>query len=234
MQYEGWPKAIRIILGRPRLFLSLLAGAITAAILDAVLPNLGWLQKDEFLRRVTCGLLGWDVAVGLYLAFTLWMVSHSDIAHIRREAVVQDEGGFSILLLTLTTTIASFAAVFIWLELATRAETLAPLALCFLFLSIVLSWGFIHTIFALHYAHEYYAEHRGAGGGLRFPGEKKPDYWDFLYFAFVIGTSTAVSDVEVTSRTIRKTVIVHGIVAFVFSVTVIALTVGLAGDAIKQ
>ncbi|MGV1014388.1 MAG: DUF1345 domain-containing protein, partial [Methyloceanibacter sp.] len=102
-----------------------------------------------------------------------------------------------------------------------------------LFLTTLLSWMLIHVMFALHYAHEYYAEHRGRGGGLRFPGRTEPNYWEFLYFAFAIGTSSAVSDVAVTSRTIRKTVTVHGMAAFVFNVTLIALTVSIAADAVK-
>ena len=68
---------------------------------------------------------------------------------------------------------------------------------------------------------------------MRFPGGGKPGYWDFIYFAFTIGTSTAVSDVAVTSRTIRGTVTAHALVAFVFNVTMIALTVSIAVDAIS-
>ena len=71
------------------------------------------------------------------------------------------------------------------------------------------------------------------GAASTFPATSRAQLLGLLYFAFVIGTSTAVSDVEVTSRTIRKTVIVHGIVAFVFNVTLIALTVSIAGDAIS-
>jgi uncharacterized membrane protein len=80
-------------------------------------------------------------------------------------------------------------------------------------------------MFALHYAHEYYAEHGKRGGGLIFPRDPVPDY--------SIGTATQVSDVEITSKRIRRTVTVHGIVAFFFNVTVIALTVGLVGDAVQ-
>ena len=228
------PKPLRIIAARPRLFLSLLIGALVAVLLEIALPDFDWVSQDAFLARLTRGLLGWDVAVGLYLGLTLWMVAHSGVARIRREAVIQDEGALLILLLTITTTVVSFAAVFVWLEFATRSETLAPFGLCFLFLSIMLSWAFIHTIFALHYAHEFYGEHNDAGRGLRFPGESKPDYWDFLYFSFGIGTSMAVSDVGITSRSIRKTVLVHGIVSFFFNVTLIAMTVGLASDAIQN
>jgi uncharacterized membrane protein len=88
-------------------------------------------------------------------------------------------------------------------------------------------------MFALHYAHEFYAEHGTRGGGLIFPRDPELDYWDFVYLAFSIGTATQVSDVEISSKRIRRTVTVHGIVAFFFNVTVIALTVGLVGDAVQ-
>jgi uncharacterized membrane protein len=100
-------------------------------------------------------------------------------------------------------------------------------------LTTLLSWVFIHVIFALHYAHEFYAERRGEGGGLRIPGCKQPNYWDLLYLAFSIGTATSVSDVQVTSRTIRKTVTAHGMVSFIFNVTLIAITVSIAADAVR-
>ena len=106
--------------------------------------------------------------------------------------------------------------------------------LAFLLLTIMLSWAFIQTMFALHYAHEFYSEHHKTGGGLIFPHDPEPTYWDFVYFAFAIGTATQVSDVEISSKRIRRTVTVHGIVSFFFNVTVIALTVGLVGDAIQN
>ena len=108
------------------------------------------------------------------------------------------------------------------------------LGLVIVFLTIPLSWSFIHTIFALHYAHEYYAEHRGTGGGLRFPNDPEPDYWDFVYFAFGIGMAAQVADVMVTARNIRWTVTIHSMLSFFFNVTLIALTVSIVGDAIKK
>jgi uncharacterized membrane protein len=136
--------------------------------------------------------------------------------------------------LTIISAAASVGAVFAWLESATPAETFAPRALGFLLLTIMLSLAFIHTMFALHYAHEYYSEHHKTGSGLIFPGDSEPTYWDFVYLAFSIGTVTQVSDVEISSKRIRRTVTVHGIVAFFFNVTMIALTVGLVGDAIQN
>ena len=98
--------------------------------------------------------------------------------------------------------------------------------------TIVLSWAFIHTIFALHYAHEFYDEDAPRGGGMAFPGgEEEPDYWDFVYFSFVIGMTAQVSDVGITSKQIRRTVTAHGIVSFLFNAALLALTVNLAAGA---
>src|SRR5262249_30681117 len=99
-------------------------------------------------------------------------------------------------------------------------------------LTILLSWAFTHTIFALHYAHEYYIENDGRGGGLVFPGTEEPDYWDFVYFSFVIGMTSQVSDVAVSCRPIRRTVAAHGAVSFVFNAALLALTVNIAASAI--
>jgi uncharacterized membrane protein len=202
----------------------LLVSAVLGLVLIAVLP--------ADLLHVTRLLIGWDAGIGLYLTLVLAMVIGSDAAHVRRHSAIQDEGHYAIPILTVTAALASLAAIVVWLRLTPDTES-QPTHLALLFLTTILSWLFVHSIFALHYAHEYYAKHRGKGGGLRFPGNAEPNYWDFIYFAFTVGTSSAVSDVEVTSRTIRQTVTAHSLVAFVFNVTMIALTVSIAADAIK-
>jgi uncharacterized membrane protein len=226
MTRRKWPLPLRILFARPRLLLSILAGLGVVALLPLL---------DDELRGVTRFLVGWDVGVALYLALAFRMFVRSDAAHIHRQSLLQDEGGLVILVLTIVAAAASVGAVFAWLELATRAETFARSALVFLLLTIMLSWTFIHTMFALHYAHEFYAEHSSkTGGGLIFPHDPEPSYWDFVYLAFSIGTATQVSDVEISSKRIRRTITVHGVVAFFFNVSVIALTVGLVGDAIQK
>jgi uncharacterized membrane protein len=222
-----WPLPLRIISARPRLFLSILAGFAVGALLPIYVSE---------LRGVTRFLVAWDFGVGLYLILAFRMIAHSGVREIHRQYLAQDEGGFAILLLTIVSACASVGAVFAWLEIATRAETFALPGLVFLLLTIILSWAFIQTMFALHYAHEFYVEHdhHKTGGGLIFPRDPEPTYWDFVYFAFAIGTATQVSDVEIVSKRIRRTVTVHGIVSFFFNVTVIALTVGLVGDAIQN
>jgi uncharacterized membrane protein len=86
----------------------------------------------------------------------------------------------------------------------------------------------VHTIFTFHYAHEYYGERRdGKIGGLLFPGDREPDYRDFLYFSLVIGMTSQVSDVQVTSKVIRRLVAIHGVLSFFFNLVVLALTVNM-------
>ena len=97
--------------------------------------------------------------------------------------------------------------------------------------TILLSWAFMHTIFALHYAHEFYGEGRDAKvGGLVFPGTGEPDYWDFLYFSLVIAMTSQVSDVQISSRSIRRLATIHGAISFFFNLTVLALTVNMVSN----
>ena len=232
-----WPWLVRIILARPRLFLSALIGLAVIAVLITI----DWLAASpvpqpprDWLQCLTNLLIGWDVGLILYLVTTYRMIGHCSIAQIRRQSALQDEGSIAILILTVVAAVMSLAAILGWLITAPENESRDPSYLAPLFLTVMLSWAFIHTIFALHYAHEFYAEHRGAGGGLDFPDDATPNYWDFVYFAFGIGTATQVSDVRVTSKTIRRTVTAHGIVSFLFNVTLLALAVSIANDAIPK
>ena len=99
--------------------------------------------------------------------------------------------------------------------------------------TVVLSWAFTHTIFALHYAHEFYGEHLRKSG-LKFPGDGQPDYWDFVYFAFVIGMTFQVSDVAVTHKSIRRMVVAHGALSFFFTAAIISVTVNIAASVIQK
>jgi uncharacterized membrane protein len=202
-----------------------LIGAALLGILVAVaFPS----SFDPSVRE----LAGWNVGVALYLVLTHTMMSRCAISSIKQRAAEEDEGGFAILLLSIAATVASFVAIVFLLGNAKEAEALeATLDSLLAMSTIILSWTFVHTIFALHYAHEYYGE-RGDGtvGGLKFPGNEDPDYWDFFYFSLVIGMTSQVSDVAITSRYIRRMATAHGILSFFFNVAVLALTVNtLAG-----
>jgi uncharacterized membrane protein len=216
------PLPLRIVRARLRLFASGALGVVVTAAL-AVLTD--W-------RPATRLLVGWDIAIALYLGLAFHLMAGSDIRLIRRNAAQEDEGQFAILVLTVAAALASLAAILA--QLGTTAGGVGgrqPVNLVLAALTILLSWAFIHTIFALHYAHEFYDE--SAGGGMAFPGgDLEPDYWDFVYFSFVIGMTSQVSDVGVTSKVIRRTVAAHGIVSFVFNAALLALTVNIAASAL--
>ena len=180
------------------------------------------------LRLVT-RRVGWDIFAALYLVLAYTMVLRSGLAHIRRNAVLQDDGRFLILLVTALGAFASIAAIVF--ELGASQGSAAGLTLATV--TIALSWAVVHTTFALHYAHEFY---RGSKpGGLQFPSgdqHEDADYWDFVYFSFVIGMTAQVSDVGITDKTIRRTATVHGIVSFIFNTALVALMVNIAASAI--
>jgi uncharacterized membrane protein len=216
------PRFIRIIRTRPRLFISVAVGLIAIAVLFAITD---W-------RTPTKLLTGWDIGLTLYLVLAFSLMARSDVHRLKRRAANQDEGSLAILFLVVAAAIASLAAIFA--ELGTvggAARTSGQLLLATA--TVVMSWAFIHSIFALHYAHEFYGEGRDRKiGGMTFPDDQEPDYWDFTYFAFTIGMCAQVSDVTVSSKSIRRTVLVHSVISFLFNAALLALTVNIAASAI--
>lgn len=176
-------------------------------------------------------LLAWDIFLGLYIAFSLMVIVRSDTADIRHQSMLEGEGRITSLILTVVIPVLCLVSIFIGLHEVPGKER-QPLDVLLTFVTVVLSWAAIHILFAFHYAHEFYAKHRGRSGGLSFPHHQPPDYGDFGYFSFVIGMASTVSDVSVTSRPIRRTVILHGILSFIFNVMLLALIINVAVDAI--
>ncbi|MBN9583857.1 MAG: hypothetical protein BGN84_05915 [Afipia sp. 62-7] len=212
---RAMPAPVRIVLARPRLFISIAIGLASLLVLPAT------------LRIATRLLIAWDVSIALYIVLAFSLFLSCDSERIRKLAARQDDGRFLILILTAVAAFASIAAIVI--ELGIKPQQTPQLVLAVV--TIVLSWCAIHTTFALHYAHEYY---RGGNvGGLAFPGdEKDPDYWDFVYFSFVIGMTAQVSDVGITDKIIRRTATAHGVVSFIFNTALVALMVNIAASAI--
>ena len=181
------------------------------------------------LHATTRALLGWDTFVAIYLLLVYVMMFQCGLAYVKRNAELQDDGRFLILMVSALGAFASIAAIVF--ELGASQHSVPALTLATI--TIALSWAAVHTVFALHYAHEFY---RGAKpGGLQFPsgdGHESPDYWDFVYFSFVIGMTAQVSDVGITDRIIRRTATAHGIISFVFNTALVALMVNIAASAI--
>jgi uncharacterized membrane protein len=211
------PLPVRVIHARMRLFVAAAVGLGLAFIFPT-----DWSLSARLL-------LGWDAGIGCYLLGSIWPMTHFDVDRIRRRAAIEDEGSTLILVLTVAATLASFAAIIALLGGEEKSDA-ALLSLSAA--TILLSWFFIHTIFAFHYAHQYYGERHAKKSGLSFPEEDSPDYLDFVYFSFVIGMTFQVSDVATASRPIRRTVLAHSIVAFFFNVALMALMVNIAASAI--
>jgi uncharacterized membrane protein len=174
-------------------------------------------------------LLAFDVAAVLFLGSTIIMIVRSDSHSIRRRARKEDEGYWGFLLGSAAVATIALVALAAELHASKHAGSLEiALAVC----SVILAWLFMNTIFALHYAHEFYGERGGKHAGLEFPGRSEPDYWDFVYFAFVLGMTFQVSDVQIREKAIRRVALVHSVIAFFFNVIVIAVSVNIvAGNA---
>jgi uncharacterized membrane protein len=213
-RFRHLPRSLRFLRARLRLAIAIAVGV--AAFL--LLP--------ESIRAVSRALIGWDIAVAVYLVAAFLTIARTDIAHIRRHAIELDDGRFAVLVLTAAAALASLGAIIAEIGGPARGPWQIALAVA----TITLSWTLIHTTFALHYAHDYYRSRKP--GGLKFPDEDRPDYWDFVYFSFVIGMTAQVSDVGVSDRIIRRTATAHGVVSFVFNTALLALTVNLAASAL--
>ncbi len=170
----------------------------------------------------------WDVFALSYTIIS-WIVlytrSHAEIIKLANT----DDGSRPFVLISIL--ITSFASMFAVLMLLLSKDLKTGNELIALIIAVggmLLSWVMVHTLFTFHYAHMYYAgyeEHKNKG--LEFPGNTKPDYLDFAYFSFVVGMTFQVSDVEIASPKIRRTVLAHGLLAFALNTFVVALTINL-------
>jgi uncharacterized membrane protein len=210
-----------VIAARPRLFAASLGGIVVFLLLpDTVgLP----------IRFV----LGWDLGAAAYIAMTLTMMARSP-QRLRYRAQLEDASKWAILALMVAATLASLLSIgFVLHEAKNQTGWIADEHVLIAGGTILLSWGFAHLLFAIHYAHAFYDDSPTAedpmavSGGLKFPGEKNPDYWDFLYFSFVVGMTCQVSDVQVTGRIMRRLTLSHGVISFLFNTVILALSVNL-------
>jgi uncharacterized membrane protein len=164
-----------------------------------------------------------DVLFLAYLLLTARIVGRTGPDDLRRHAEEDDEGVALILLLAGVAVLASVTAIFLVLN-ADESGTVARLAAL---VSVPLGWATIHTLAAFHYAYLHYRAQE-AGKGFAFPGKGDPDAWDFLYTSFTIGMTAQVSDVEVTTRPLRRAVLVHGVASFFYNTGILALAVNAA------
>lgn len=176
-------------------------------------------------------LIAFDIAALTFLAMLAQMFAGAGKAQIVRRAREEDQGRWSVLLVGVSLSVVVVVALGLELHAADRGG-LPEIALAAG--TLILSWLFMNAMFAVHYAHAYYGDDLRSSkcGGLEFPGNDEPDYWDFAYFAIVIGMTFQVSDVQITDRGLRRAVLLQSITAFFFNVIIIAISVNVvAGKA---
>ncbi|MBG6075189.1 DUF1345 domain-containing protein [Polaromonas sp. CG_9.11] len=183
------------------------------------------------------GLLGWSTGVAVYLALAWWLCERFDAQQTRERAQAQDEPSVVLFFLMLLASMACVAAIVVMMQQGhdyTGTERSMHIALSVV--ALIASWLFIQTIFAFRYAHRYYQEEKNSepgGAGLQFPGGQDPDYFDFLYYAHVVGMTSQVSDVQVTSREMRRLTLVHSVLSFGFNMLVLALSINVVAGVLQ-
>ncbi len=208
----------RFVHARTRLLIALAAGLL----LFLVLP--------QDIRFATRALLGWDLTALAYIGMTLFMIARSTVETCYARAAYYDEGDWVILLVIVVSASASFATIFSELAILKTPNGAMWHALVLTGATVALSWTFTHLVFTLHYANIYYRPDDDGPGGLEFPGDRPPDYRDFLYYAFVIGCASQTGDVGTVSPAMRRVTLVHGIVSFVFNTAILALTINVGAS----
>jgi len=200
---------------RPRF----LGSALLGLFVFAVLPG-AWTTTSRFL-------IAWDVGVGCFLGLAFVMAARSSTIKMQERAAAEDVAALVFLVLTLAAALVSLIAIGVELNGihdSPAGEEVFRLTIAGI--TILCSWFFVHTIYAIHYAHEYYGD-RGERKGLAFPHDNEPDYWDFFYFSFNFGAAAQTSDVVIVSKRMRRLALAHSILAFLFNTTILALAVNV-------
>ena len=211
-----------LFLGHARLFIAVVIGV--ASLL--ALPH-HWPARDT-------AIAAWDIGAGVYLVMLMELYANCPAGRMEDNARAQEAGEWTLFFLVLAGATASFAAILG--EFGSMKEVSGAVKgekVAIVVATLAISWLLTQAIFALRYAHEFYSRITPSAdldGGLDFPSEKTPDYWDFVYFSVVLGMTFQVSDVQITSRKLRRLATLHGLLGFLFNTVIIALTVNLASS----
>ena len=206
------------LLAHIRLLLCALAGVLAAVL---------WPNVETELARV---LLGWNVLVWCYLAWVAVIVGRAEQGHVKRLALAQAESAAIVLAIVIVASIISLVAVILEIKAAKSAGSREIVShIVFAFATVIGSWLLLPTLFGLSYASMYYR--REPDLGLVFPGATEgfePDHIDFLYFSFTIAVTAQTSDVAVTTREMRRLVIIQSVLSFAFNTTILAFAINTA------
>ncbi|HDI2993859.1 TPA: DUF1345 domain-containing protein [Acinetobacter baumannii] len=210
----------RSVQNRPHFFIALIFGVVVASLL-------AWLTSWKWS---TILLASWNGSISLYLLHVWKLMRSADHSQMQQQAKKQDESKWVIMLIVLLAITMSLVAILVQLSQLPSGhyEKLGHVALDLL--TIISAWLFMHTVFALHYAHDFYMalSRNEENGGLDFPGTEHPTYPDFLYFSYIIGTSAQTADVSITNKHMRLLNLFHAVLSFGFNTTILAICINVA------
>ncbi len=215
-------RLLRLVRSRPRIFIA----AACALAVGLLMP------QSLAAHAVTRWLIAWNAGAGLYVLLAAVMMVRSSTHHMRHRAQLQDDGQLVILVLVVVAAVASLVAIAGELAVVKDMHGVTKsLHVALAGVTVLTSWAFIQIMFALHYAHDYYAAVcHGRPGGLQFPDADPPDYGDFFYFAAIIGTSGQTADVSFMSKPMRRIGSLHCILSYLFNTTVLALLINIGAS----
>lgn len=215
------PFLLRIISSRPYLVGAVLLGVIVGYLAPG----------DTWLRRA---LIGWDAGVWAYLVVMIWTMMRADHRQVRALAAKQDESAGAVLATVIVGTILSVCAIVTELSnMKGGSEHHAALHYAFTGVTVIGSWLLVGVMYCFHYAHLFYCANKNTQP-VRFPDEHvQPNYWDFLYFSFTLSVAVQTSDVQIMTRSMRKLVLGHSVLAFFFNLVILGLSVNIAASLIN-
>ena len=212
--------ALRHLRVRPRLVAAIAVGLLAGLLLPASVGPL------------TRCLLGWNVAVWLYLALLAWMMWRAEQGHLRRVALAQAERAGTVLAMVSVASVVSLLGMVSELSAAKLPAAHHALPhVAFALSTVVGAWLLLPSVFATTYAGRYFAMDHPRG--LQFAGadaDFEPDYGDFLYFAFTIAVASQTADVSVTTSPMRRLVLAQALLSFAFNTAILAFTVNVAAS----
>ena len=214
----------------------LITSITTAAMVYVLISDVRFLRRFiPSIQWETIYLLTWDAFLLTYLLLTFRMFAVIDLEKIKKRAHAEYEKKSIMLVLICLTSVVSIIAIVHEMRISAQMTGwLSMFHLAVTFGTLVMAWLFIHTLFALYYAHGYYDANNNEHYPLDFPYENSPDYWDFMYFSLGIGASGQTSDISFTSRKLRRIGMFHGVLSFFFNTAVLALMMELTGSIISN
>jgi uncharacterized membrane protein len=211
-------------------------GAMPRLVVVLAVAVSAFLAQPDSISWHTRAVVSWDLGVLVYLCLAWWLIGCADAGMTRDHALGQDQSGYIIFLFVVGAACASIVAIgFVVGTIKELAFWSRAWHLTLTIGALISSWVLIQTVFAFHYARRYYAilgRERTVTPELLFPGRREPDYLDFAYYSFVVGMTSQVSDVAVTSRQMRRLTLIHSVLAFVFNIAVLALSINIIASVI--